>query len=96
MNYSYKIAGRHHNKIEQTIYDGHVVAKNSGEAIKLALKDTFGDPDLDDPAVSLADWFGSHDEIYEEFREIKKNTDVFTLHMQDGEGTSFVIEVTKV
>jgi len=71
------------------------VAESSGEAIKMALK-TFGNQNLSDPVTSLADWFGGSKELEEEFSEIEDYTDVFTLYMQDGEGTSFVIEVTKV
>jgi len=93
--YSYQIAGRSHNKIKQEMYDGTVMAENSGEALKLALKDTFGDPDLSDPVMSLADWYGDSDDLEREFSEIEEESEVYTLYLTDDE-TSFVVEVTKL
>jgi hypothetical protein len=91
--FSYKIAGRQPKRIEQQIYTGSVQAENAGDAIKRALADTFGDPDLSDPIFSLADWYGDSDELEEKFGEIEDDDDSFELaSMSD---CIFVVEVGK-
>lgn len=90
--FSYKIAVRYPRKIDQTIYCGSVQSDSPGNALKLALDDTFGDPDLSDPIFSLADWYGDSDELEEKFGEIEDDDDSFQLVNMSDDRT-FVVEV---
>jgi hypothetical protein len=88
--FTYKIAGRTHGVIEQTIYEGSVEADDGRQAMLKALAAEFGDRGHADPVDALDGW-ADRDEIVEQF---KIDVDDTAMEFENGDLT-FVIEVVE-